>query len=110
MVRKFTLALWIANGLVQRCQELKKIIVKHNLDIILISKKHSFDFKLFRIPKCTLYTTNHNLKTSLLLHFLDTEIKYYPLEIDISYNELIQFTSYVYYVYRKFKLVITWPT
>lgn len=59
MIRSLKIALWNANGLAKHCQELKLFIVKHNLDIILISETHFTNLSFFRIPNFIMYNANH---------------------------------------------------
>lgn len=57
--KRFQIAIWNANGLINHVQELKTFIVTHNLDIILISEAHMTEKSYIKIPHYTVYHTEH---------------------------------------------------
>jgi exonuclease III len=58
------LALWNANGLTEHIEELKMFISLHNIDVMLISEMHSTDKSYLKLPKYTVYHTNHPAGTA----------------------------------------------
>jgi hypothetical protein len=63
MVKPLQLALWNANGLTQHI-ELKMFISHHNIDVMLISERHFTDKRYLKLPKYTVYHTNHPAGTA----------------------------------------------
>lgn len=89
MIRSLKIALWNANGLAHNYQELQLFIIKHNLDVILVSETHFTNLNFFRIPNFSLYTTNYPDNTahagSAIL--IKTNIKHHELP-KYQYNYL----------------------
>lgn len=59
MPTQLKIAVWNANGLVAHAQELKAFITNQKLDIVLISEAHMTDRSFIKIPKYTIYHTQH---------------------------------------------------
>jgi exonuclease III len=59
MAKFLQLTLWKANGLTQHIEELKMFISHHNIDVMLISETHFTDKSYLKLPKYTVYHTNH---------------------------------------------------
>jgi Endonuclease-reverse transcriptase len=53
------LAIWNANGLGQRSQEVKIFLLDNKIDIMLISETHFTEKSFLKIPNYKLYHTNH---------------------------------------------------
>lgn len=53
------IAVWNANGLQQHADEVKTFIKNHNMDIMLISETHFTKKNYFKVPKFTVYHTQH---------------------------------------------------
>jgi exonuclease III len=53
------LTIWNANGLTQHMEELKTFISNHNIDVVLISESHFTEKNYLKIPKYSIYHTNH---------------------------------------------------
>lgn len=59
MINNIKIALWNANGLAQRSQELKLFITENKIDVVLLSETHFTDRSFFKIPHYTIYDTKH---------------------------------------------------
>lgn len=59
MSRALRLALWNANGLSQHGQEVKTFLLEQEIDIMLISETHNTRRSYFKIPRYTIYDTQH---------------------------------------------------
>lgn len=87
------LAVWNANGLVQRKLEVQNFLIEHNIDIMLISETHFTSMSHLKIKGYTIYDTKHpsgksHGGTAILIR---NRIKHYELQ---KYNEEhIQATS-----------------
>jgi hypothetical protein len=64
MTKSLQLALWNANGLTQHIEELKMFISHHKIDVMLISETHFTDKSYLKLPKYTVYHTNHPAGTA----------------------------------------------
>jgi exonuclease III len=64
MAKFLQLALWNANGLTQHIEELKMFICNHNTDVMLFSETHFTDKGYLKLPKYTVYHTNHPAATA----------------------------------------------
>lgn len=53
------IALWNANSLAQRSQELKLFLAENQIDAVVISETHFTDRTFFKIPQYTMYITKH---------------------------------------------------
>lgn len=53
------LAIWNANGLSQRSLELKIFLINENIDVMLISETHFTQKNYLKIPKYSIYNSNH---------------------------------------------------
>jgi hypothetical protein len=63
MAKLLQLALWNANGLTQHIEEPKMFISHHNIDVMLISETHFTGKNYLKLPKYTVYHTNHSAGT-----------------------------------------------
>lgn len=59
MSRTLKLAIWNANGLSQHGQEVKSFLIEQEIDVMLISETHNTSRSFLKIPRYTIYHTNH---------------------------------------------------
>ena len=59
MTNTIKIGVWNANGLIQRGQELKTFLIDHNIDIMLISETHYTKKSHLKIPRYSIYDTQH---------------------------------------------------
>lgn len=59
MASSIKIGIWNANGLVKRSQELKTFLINHNIDLMLISEAHFTKKSYLKIPKYSIYATQH---------------------------------------------------
>jgi hypothetical protein len=64
MAKFLQLALLNANGLTQHIDELKMFMSHHNIDAMLISETHFTDKSYLKLPKDSVYLTNHPARTA----------------------------------------------
>jgi exonuclease III len=64
MDNSLRLALWNANDLTQRAEELRTFISYHKIDDMLISETRFTERKLLQTPFCSVYHTNHPAGTA----------------------------------------------
>jgi hypothetical protein len=59
MAKFLQLTLWNTSGLTQHAEELKMFISHHNINVTLISEMRFADKSYLKLPKYTVYHTNH---------------------------------------------------
>jgi hypothetical protein len=64
MAKFLQLALLNANGLTHHIEEIKMFISHHNIDAMLISEMYFTDKNYLKLPKYTVYHTNHPAGTA----------------------------------------------
>lgn len=59
MISSLKFAVWNANGLCNRAQELKHFLSMNDIDVMLLSETHFTRKSFLKIPQYSLYSTNH---------------------------------------------------
>jgi hypothetical protein len=64
MAKFLQLSMWNANGLTKHTEELKTFIFINFIDVMLISETHLTEKNYLKLPRYTVYHTNHPAGTA----------------------------------------------